>query len=137
MELIAIYIYVELIGGGRMSRQPGRRRELAHVKHVIVKAAARVNKRAENSHQPTRRRERQIPQGDFLRGVCGFRDARRAQAFLSCFGPIRQRVAQTSNERGMSSSRTQSTLRHMAWLDCYWRSRESYLIRITTLEPHR
>jgi transposase-like protein len=32
--------------------------ELAHVKHVFVKAAARVNNRAENSHQPTRRRER-------------------------------------------------------------------------------
>ncbi|MGF6700409.1 putative transposase [Paraburkholderia sp. MM5496-R1] len=58
--------------------------ELAHVKHVFVKAAARVNNRAENSHQPTRRRERQM---------YGFRDARRTQAFLSCFGPIRQHFA--------------------------------------------
>ncbi|WP_183717413.1 DDE-type integrase/transposase/recombinase, partial [Paraburkholderia tropica] len=58
--------------------------ELARVKHVFVKAAARVNNRAENSHQPTRRRERQM---------CGFRDARRTQAFLSCFGPIRQHFA--------------------------------------------
>jgi len=32
--------------------------ELAQVKHVFVKAAARVNNRTENSHQPTRRRER-------------------------------------------------------------------------------
>jgi putative transposase len=40
--------------------------EFGHVKHVFVKAAARVNNRAENSHQPTRRRERQM---------CGFRDA--------------------------------------------------------------
>jgi putative transposase len=47
--------------------------ELVHVKHVFVKAAARVNNRAENSHQPTRRRERQM---------CSFRDARRTQAFL-------------------------------------------------------
>jgi len=47
--------------------------ELAHVKHVFVKAAARVNNRAENSHQPTRRRERQM---------CGFRDARRTQVFF-------------------------------------------------------
>jgi putative transposase len=54
------------------------------VKHVFVKAAARVNNRAENSHQPTRRRERQM---------CGFRDARRTQAFLSCFGVIRQHFA--------------------------------------------
>jgi putative transposase len=58
--------------------------ELTHVKHVFVKAAARVNNRAENSHQPTRRRERLM---------CGFRDARRTQAFLSCFGPIRQHFA--------------------------------------------
>jgi putative transposase len=58
--------------------------ELAQVKHVFVKAAARVNNRAENSHQPTRRRERQM---------LGFRDARRAQAFLSRFGPIRQHFA--------------------------------------------
>ena len=54
--------------------------ELAHTKHVSVKAAARVNNCAENSHQPTRRRERQM---------CGFRDACRTHAFLSCFGPIR------------------------------------------------
>jgi putative transposase len=54
--------------------------ELAHVKHVFVKAAARVNNRAENSHQPTRRRERQM---------CGFRDPCRTQAFLCSFGPIR------------------------------------------------
>ncbi|MEX3971301.1 IS6 family transposase [Paraburkholderia caribensis] len=58
--------------------------ELAQVKHAFVKAAARVNNRAENSHQPIRRRERQM---------CGFRDARRTQAFLSCFGPIRQHFA--------------------------------------------
>ncbi|MFM0632902.1 IS6 family transposase [Paraburkholderia xenovorans] len=58
--------------------------ELAQVKHVFVKAAARVNNRAENSHQPTRRRERQMSV---------FRDARRTQAFLSCFGPIRQHFA--------------------------------------------
>ncbi|SIT52187.1 transposase (fragment) [Paraburkholderia piptadeniae] len=58
--------------------------ELAQVIHIFVKAAARVNNRAENRHQPTRRRERQ---------VCGFRDARRTQAFLSCFGPIRHPFA--------------------------------------------
>jgi transposase-like protein len=55
--------------------------ELAGVKHVFVKAAARLNNRAENSHQPTRRRERQMQ---------GFRDPQRTQAFLSRFGPIRQ-----------------------------------------------
>jgi hypothetical protein len=64
--------------------------ELANVKHVFVKASARVNNRAENSHQPTRERERRIPQGDFLRGVRGFRDTELTQAFLSSYGPIRQ-----------------------------------------------
>jgi putative transposase len=55
--------------------------ELAGVKHIFVKASARVNNRAENSHQPTRRRERQMQ---------GFRDPRRTQAFLFRFGSIRQ-----------------------------------------------
>ncbi|MCY1311591.1 hypothetical protein D9M70_619060 [compost metagenome] len=47
---------------------------LASVKHVFVKASARVNNRAENSHQPTRERERRIK---------GFRDPERTQTFLS------------------------------------------------------
>src|ERR1700692_1233814 len=53
--------------------------ELANVKHVFVKAAARLNNRAENSHQPTRERERRMR---------GFRDPKRTQKFLSCVGPI-------------------------------------------------
>jgi putative transposase len=44
--------------------------ELAGVKHVFVKAAARVNNRAENSHQPTRERERRMN---------GFRGPKRTQ----------------------------------------------------------
>jgi putative transposase len=51
---------------------------------VFVKAAARVNNRAENSHQPTRERERRMR---------GFRDPKRTQAFLSSFGLIRQHFA--------------------------------------------
>ncbi|WP_244126468.1 IS6 family transposase [Burkholderia gladioli] len=58
--------------------------ELAHVKHVFVKAAVRVNNRAENSHQPTRERERRMR---------GFRDPTRTQAFLESFGLIRQHFA--------------------------------------------
>ncbi|AJX35952.1 Uncharacterised protein [Burkholderia oklahomensis] len=34
--------------------------ELVSVKHVFVKAAARLNNRAENSHQPTRERDRHV-----------------------------------------------------------------------------
>ncbi len=57
---------------------------LANVKHVFVKAAARVNNRAENSHQPPRERERRMR---------GFRDPTRTQAFLESFGLIRQHFA--------------------------------------------
>ena len=58
--------------------------ELVGVKHLFVKAAARLNNRAENSHQPTRERERRMR---------GFRDPKRTQQFLSCFGRIRQHFA--------------------------------------------
>ncbi|KLU25721.1 transposase [Caballeronia mineralivorans PML1(12)] len=58
--------------------------ELANIKHIFVKASARLNNRAKNSHQPTREGERRMR---------GFRDANRTQAFLSSFGPIRQHLA--------------------------------------------
>uniref|UniRef100_UPI0038BB0AFA DDE-type integrase/transposase/recombinase n=1 Tax=Paraburkholderia sediminicola TaxID=458836 RepID=UPI0038BB0AFA len=54
--------------------------ELATVKHVFVKTCARVNKRAENSHQTTRE--------------CG-RHITRSQAFLSNFDLFRQHFALT------------------------------------------
>lgn len=54
------------------------------MKHFFVKAAARGNNRAENSHQPTLERERRMR---------GFRDPERTQVFLSSFGPIRQHFA--------------------------------------------
>jgi putative transposase len=50
--------------------------ELVSVKHVFVKAADPQNNRAENSHRPTRERERRMR---------GFRDPKRTQKFLSCF----------------------------------------------------
>jgi putative transposase len=58
--------------------------ELVGVKHVFVKAAARLNIQAENSHQLTRERERRMR---------GFRGPKRTQQFLSCFGPNRQHFA--------------------------------------------
>jgi len=58
--------------------------ELANVKHVFVKAAARLNNRAENSHQLTRERERRMR---------GFRNLKRTQEFLSSFDPIRLHFA--------------------------------------------
>jgi putative transposase len=82
--------------------------ELAHVKHVFVKAAARVNNRAESSLQPTRRRERQM---------CGFRDARRTQAFLSCFGPIRHHFALPRHQMNAACHRAALQKRFAIWHD--------------------
>ncbi|SIT49825.1 conserved hypothetical protein [Paraburkholderia ribeironis] len=82
--------------------------ELANVKHVFVKAAARVNNRAENSHQPTRRRERQMQ---------GFRDPRRTQRFLSIFGPIRQHFALPRQRMNAGRHRPELKARLLAWQD--------------------
>jgi putative transposase len=80
--------------------------ELANVKHVFVKAAVRLNNRAENSHQPTRERERRMR---------GFRDPKRTQKFLSCFGPIRQHFALKRHLLRASLYRTQLAVRFIAW----------------------
>ncbi|NTY41654.1 DDE-type integrase/transposase/recombinase, partial [Burkholderia diffusa] len=80
--------------------------DLAHVRHVFVKAAARVNNRAENSHQPTRRRERQM---------CGFRDPKRTQAFLSSFGPIRQHFVLPRHRMNAARHRIELKARFTAW----------------------
>ena len=79
--------------------------ELAGVKHVFVKASARINNRAENSHQPTRPRERQMQ---------GFRDPRRTQAFLSRFGRIRQHFALPRHRMKAASHRAELQARLLA-----------------------
>jgi putative transposase len=80
--------------------------ELATVKPVFVKAAARLNNRAENSHQPTREGERRMR---------GFRDPTRTQKFLSCFGPIRQHSALKRRLLRASLYRKQLAARFVAW----------------------
>ncbi|MFM0632176.1 IS6 family transposase [Paraburkholderia xenovorans] len=80
--------------------------ELAYVKHVFVQASARVNNRAENSHQPTRERERRMR---------GFRDPERTQTFLSSFGPIRQHFALKRHLLRASLYRKQLAARFAAW----------------------
>jgi putative transposase len=80
--------------------------ELASVKHVFVKAAARLNNRAENSHQPTRERERRMR---------GFRDPKRTQEFLLCFGPIRQHFALKRHLLHASPYRKQLAARFVDW----------------------
>ena len=73
---------------------------------LFVKASARINNRAENSHQPTRERERR------MRGFC---DPERTQAFLSSFGPIRQHFALKRHLLRASLYRNQLAARFVAW----------------------
>jgi putative transposase len=80
--------------------------ELKNVKHVFVKAAARVKNRAENSHQPTRERERRMR---------GFREPKRTQTFLQCFGPIRQHFALKRHLLRASLYRKQLAKRFATW----------------------
>jgi putative transposase len=80
--------------------------DLADVKHVFVKAAARVNNRGENSHQPTRDRERRMK---------GFRSPGRTQQFLFCFGPIRQHFMINRQRRGAAQHRNDLTRRFAVW----------------------
>ncbi|MGF6851373.1 IS6 family transposase [Paraburkholderia sp. CI3] len=80
--------------------------ELAGVKHVFVKAAARVNNRAENSHQPTRECDRRMRE---------FRDPKRTHAFLSSFGLIRQHFALKRHLLRASLYRKQLAARFAAW----------------------
>jgi putative transposase len=80
--------------------------EFGNVKHLFVEAAARLNNRAENSHQPTRERERRMR---------GFRDPKRTQTFLSCFGPIRQHFALKRHLLRASLYRKQLAVQFVAW----------------------
>jgi putative transposase len=73
---------------------------------VFVKASARVNNRAENSHQPTRERERRMR---------GFRLPERTQSFLSSFGPIRQHFALKRHLLRASLYRKQLAARFDSW----------------------
>ncbi len=59
------------------SYKAAKREVLSGVEH---RQSRYLNNRAENSHQPTRRRERVMQR---------FKSARHAQRFLSVFGPIR------------------------------------------------
>jgi hypothetical protein len=89
--------------------------ELLNVKHLFVKAAARVNNRAENSHQ-------------------------RTQVFLSNFGPIRQQFALKRHllARFSLSQTARGPIRHMARI--YKRrpnSVECLLSRTALRNPYR
>ncbi|NVI09106.1 IS6 family transposase [Paraburkholderia youngii] len=86
--------------------QHGAELDILLQKHAFVTAAARVNNRAENSHQPTRERERRMR---------GFRGPKRTQDFLSSFGLIRQHFALKRRLLRASLYRKQLASRLAAW----------------------
>jgi putative transposase len=104
--------------------------DLANVKHVFVKAAAWRNNRAENSHRPTRERERHMR---------GFRAPKRTQAFLSCFGLIRQHFALKRHLLRASLYRKQLAARFVAWREIakVARNRRSLSEQSSHLPPWR
>ncbi|MGF6652615.1 hypothetical protein OKW34_003204 [Paraburkholderia youngii] len=49
--------------------------------------------------------------------MCGFREARRTHAFLSCFGPIRQHFALPRHQMNAACHRTAFQKRFATWHD--------------------
>jgi hypothetical protein len=98
------------LSGGK-SRDPGTCEREARVRQ-----SCSPTEQARREQPPTDARgERRIPQGDFLRGVRGFRDPKRTQNSLSCFGPIRQHFALKRHLLRASLYRKQLAARFVAW----------------------
>jgi putative transposase len=66
----------------------------------------RLNNRAENSHQPTRQKERQMRR---------FKSARHAQRLLSAFEPIRGHFRLSRHKRPVAEYRAQRSERFASW----------------------
>ncbi len=80
-----------------------KREVLASVEH---RQSRSLNNRAENSHQPTRKRERVMQR---------FKSAGHAQRFLAAFGPIRQHFCPRLQAMTAREYRAERELRFQAW----------------------
>ncbi len=80
-----------------------KREVLPHVEH---RQSRYLNNRAENSHRPTRRRERQMQR---------FKSARQAQQFLSAHGPIYGHFRPRRHRMAASDYRVARTEAFRAW----------------------
>ncbi len=85
------------------SYEAAKREVLPHVEHRRHK---RLNNRAENSHQPTRQRERTMR--------C-FKSPGQAQRFLSAFGPIRQHFCPRRHRLTAEAYRQERAHRFQVW----------------------
>ena len=82
-----------------------KRELLSSVEH---RQHRRLNNRAENSHQPTRQRERTMRR---------FKSSGHAQRFLAAFGPIREHFCPPRHRLKAREYRAERTLRFQAWTE--------------------
>ena len=80
-----------------------KREVLSSVEH---RQSRYLNNRAENSHQPTRKRERVMQR---------FKSAGHAQRFLSAFGPIRDHFCPQRHRRKAQEYRAHRTEQFDVW----------------------
>ena len=80
-----------------------KRELLSSVEH---RQHRRLNNRAENSHQPTRQRERTMRR---------FKSPGHAQRFLSAFGPIREHFCPRRHRLKASEYRAERAHRFQVW----------------------
>ncbi len=85
------------------SYKAAKREVLSGVEH---RQSRYLNNRAENSHQPTRKRERVMQR---------FKSAGHAQRFLSAFGPIREHFCPGRHRMKAQEYRTQRQRRFQVW----------------------
>ena len=84
---------------------------LATLMFSLNRRHRRLNNRAENSHQPTRQRERGYPAGVLRR----FKSAGHAQRFLSAFGPIRDHFCPRRHRLKARDYRAERQRRFQVW----------------------
>jgi putative transposase len=85
------------------SYRPAIRKVLPRSEHRRYKG---LNNRAENSHQPTRQRERRMRR---------FKSPRQAQRFLGCFGPIYEHFAPKRHLLSAAAVRQEVARRQGIW----------------------
>lgn len=83
-----------------------RLRELDGVEHLRVRASVRLNNRVEQSHQPTRLRERRMQRFKSMAG---------AQRFLSAYGRFCNCFRVRRHLLSASEYRTTLQARHQCW----------------------
>ena len=97
------YVPRVLITDKLASYGAAKREVLPSVEH---RQSRYLNNQAENSHQPTRKRERVLQR---------FKSAGHAQRFLSAFGPIRQHFCPRRHRLKAREYRAERELRFQAW----------------------